>query len=129
MSRSGYSDECDGLNLYRANVARAIAGRRGQKMLRELLLALDEMPVKELIAHDLENCGQVCALGALGVRRKLDMTELDPGEPDDVAAAFKIARPLACETVYENDESGPHNETPPERWIRMRAWVAAMVRA
>ncbi len=36
MSRSGYQDDCEGLNLYRGTVRRAIRGKRGQAFLREL---------------------------------------------------------------------------------------------
>ncbi|MFI5299221.1 MAG: hypothetical protein ACHREM_14080 [Polyangiales bacterium] len=101
-------------------------GKRGQGLLREMAAALDAMPVKELIAHDLvSNGGKVCALGAVAVARKLDVSELDESEPDDVASAFGIARSLACEIAYENDEAGSHKETPSERWKRMREWVRA----
>lgn len=30
MSRSGYSDDCEYLDLYQANVDRALTGKRGQ---------------------------------------------------------------------------------------------------
>ncbi len=140
MSRSGYVDDYDdqgALNLYRGTVARSIRGKRGQKLLREMAAALDAMPVKELVANDLvREDGAVCALGAVAVARKLDVAQVDESEPDDVAAAFGIARALACEIAYENDECGDsfregkrHEETPAERWTRMRAWVAANVRA
>ncbi len=126
MSRSGYSDDLDDnwqLIKWRGQVASAIRGKRGQACLREMLAALDAMPEKALIAHELELAGDVCALGALGKARGLDMAKLDPEEPDDVAAAFNIASPLAREIVYENDE-GPYGETAEQRWKRMREWVA-----
>ena len=55
MSRSGYCDDLDPLDLgrWRAQVASAIRGKRGQKLLKELLTALDSMPKKELIANEL----------------------------------------------------------------------------
>ena len=97
-------------------------------MLREMLAAFDAMSVKELASESLvTNNGQFCALGALGNKRNLDMSELEPTEPDDVAHAFKVARALVCEVVYENDECGPHEETTVQRWIRMRAWVVANI--
>jgi len=37
-------------------------GRRGQKFLRDLIVALDEMPVKRLIKNDLHAHGEVCTL-------------------------------------------------------------------
>jgi hypothetical protein len=135
MSRSGYSDWSDyddplELGRYRRAVQLATNGKRGQKMLRELLAALDAMPVKELITEELQTKeGQFCALGALGNKRGLDMEKLDPNEADDVADAFKVAPSLVREIVYENDERSAFRETPAQRWARMRAWVVANIRA
>lgn len=66
MSRSGYSDDCENVGLWRGAVQRATTGYRGQHLLKKLLDALDAMPTKRLIAgaiHD--EHGEVCALGAL----------------------------------------------------------------
>ena len=55
MSRSGYSEDCDGWALvrWRGAVKSAIRGQRGQAFLRELLAALDAIPDKRLIAEEL----------------------------------------------------------------------------
>lgn len=141
MSRSGYIDDCDDnwqMIKWRGMVASSIRGKRGQRLLTDLLAALDAMPVKALIAHELETKdGEVCALGALGKARGIDMEKLDPEEPESVAAAFDIATPLAQEIVYMNDDhlDSRWNEatkryediTPEERWKSMRAWVAAKI--
>lgn len=134
MSRSGYVDDYDDtglLNLYRGTVARAIRGKRGQAFLREMAAALDAMPVKELVAGDVvQDSEHVCGLGSVALARKLDVSNLDVEDGDAVGAAFGIARALACEIAYENDECGErfvagkrHQETPEERWQRMRKWV------
>lgn len=128
MSRSGYSDECENLGLYRAAVERAIHGKRGQAFLREMAAALDAMPVKELIAHDIvDPDGQACAIGAVALARRMDVEGLDPYDQGDVAKRFGIARSMAAEIAYENDECGPffglEKETPAARWKRMRKWV------
>ena len=132
MSRSGYSEDLDNWALikWRGQVASATRGRRGQSLLRDLLAALDAMPKKELIAHELELAnGDRCALGVVGMARGIDMSRLDPSEPEDVAAAFDIARPLAMEIVYENDDGDFFGqETLHERWTRMRRWVADQIR-
>ena len=132
MSRSGYTDDDEGmpLALWRGIVASATRGKRGQQFFRDLLAALDAMPHKRLIAHELAKDGEVCAIGSLGAARGVDMAKLDPEEPCDVARAFNIATPLAQEVVYENDENGPwsRDESPEQRWTRMRAWVAAQIR-
>ena len=126
MSRSGYVDDYDEqgrFNLFRANVDRSLGGKRGQAFLRELASALDAMPVKELIADELVQDGAVCALGAVAVARKIDVSNLEPDDADAVAETFGIAAPMAREIVYENDGTGGH-ETPAHRWTRMRKWVS-----
>src|SRR2546422_9707860 len=108
-------------------VASAMRGKRGQQFLQDLLAALDAMPEKSLIVGELEENGEVCAIGALGRARGLDMAKIDPEEPKEVAAAFNIAECLAQEVVYENDESSWTAETPQQRWTRMRNWVAEQI--
>lgn len=145
MSRSGYSEDCDNLGLWRGAVQRAIAGKRGQAFLREMADALDAMPVKELVADDVvRDSEHVCAMGAVIVRRKIDVSEVDIYDADATADLLGIAGALAKEIAYENDECGrsydvegppqwgyvrpSRDETPGERWTRMRAWVAANLR-
>ena len=55
-------------------VASAIRGRRGQAFLREMLEALDAIPVRELILRDIETLEGVCAIGAVARQRRLDVT-------------------------------------------------------
>ncbi len=128
MSRSGYHDDLGDLELgrWRGQVASAIRGKRGQALLRDMVTALDAMPDKRLITSELESDGEVCALGALGRMRGIDLAVLDPEDPDGVAAAFNIAQQLAREIVNENDETW-HEETPESRWARMRRWAEANI--
>lgn len=147
---------------WRAQVRSATRGKRGQKLLREMLSALDTMPEKRLAPFELEisaeadakhaqrwaeivKCdpaeyfervlqrapgvkdGDVCALGALGKARGLDMSDLDPEDPDTVAGAFDVASPLVREIVYMNDECSSYSETPEQRWQRMRRWVESQI--
>ncbi len=141
MSRSGYSEDLDDWALirWRGQVASAIRGKRGQSFLRDLIAALDAMPVKELVQSELETLdGEVCTLGALGRARGLDMSQIDPEDPPQVAAAFNIADQLAQEIVYMNDEYfGDEWDAeqkrivaldPEKRWEKMRQWVAAQLR-
>lgn len=143
MTRSNYTSDADNLAMWRGQVASAIRGRRGQKFLRDLIAALDAMPERRLIKHELEKDGEVCAIGALGKVRGISMTELDPEDTQEVANAFDIAHQLAAEVVYMNDEyfdftydvpnpdlrSGQprtlrRDYTPEERWTLMRGWAA-----
>lgn len=131
MSRSGYSDDYDQWSLirWRGAVASAIRGKRGQALLREMLAALDAMPEKALIARDfLDAERDVCALGAVAVKRGMELSQLDPDDREGTAEAFGVADALTAEIVYENDEGGRYGETPQDRWKRVRAWVASNIR-
>lgn len=128
MSRSGYCDDLEPLSLgrWRAQVASAIRGKRGQRLLTDLLAALDAMEVKELVANELETSdGHVCALGAVGKKRGYDMKNIDPEDSDTVAGVFDIAPQLAREIVYLNDEG--YFKSPAERYQYMRKWVAEQI--
>ena len=128
MSRSGYTDDCDGWAMirWRGAVASSIRGKRGQEFLRELAAAMDAMPEKALIAHELKDAdGDFCTLGVIGAARGIDMTKIDPEDRDSVSAAFGISPAMAAEIVFENDEAGWWNEAPEIRWARMRQWVEA----
>jgi hypothetical protein len=155
MSRSGYSDDCDGWALirWRGAVTQAIRGQRGQAMLRELVQALDALPEKHLAAGSLVTAeGDCCTLGALGRARGMDMAPIDPEDREAVAKAFGVAEALAAEIMYLNDEEGPQEQTAfnfvvcgpmrpwesntqlrwkqnPQagavRWSQMRAWAVA----
>lgn len=57
--------------LWWANVERAIQGKRGQKALRELFGALETMPEKRLVEGHLVKEGDVCAVGAYVVHRRV----------------------------------------------------------
>jgi hypothetical protein len=128
MSRSGYVDDDDDyINLYRGSVNRAIRGKRGQTLLLELRDAMDAMPVKELIAHELIAEGNFCALGVVGQARNLPLADMDPEDIETVARMFNIADCMAREIVYLNDEAYWKHETPAQRWYRMRAWVESNI--
>jgi len=130
--RSGYTDDLDPKDLarYRGTVTRAINGKRGQQILRDLVAALDAMPEPVLIAHDLVNDdGDRCALGVVGQYRGLDeIGEFDPQEHRVLGAILDIAPCLAAEIEYENDGDWRSPETPRERWTRMRAWAVDHIR-
>lgn len=136
MSRSGYTEDFDcGDNtgwLYRGAVESAIRGRRGQAFLKELLAAMDALPEPKLINGELvTKDGAVCAIGSVGRKRGIDMSELDPEDAEGVAGAFGIAPALAREIVFENDDEFrliAGNETPTQRFDRMRRWVESNIR-
>lgn len=124
MSRSGYTDDCEHLDLYRATVERSLKGRRGQAFLRELAEALDAMPEKVLIAGELvDETGDCCAIGAVCLSRGVNHRAINCFDPVSVASAMGISRAMASEIQYMNDEWASIDETPEERWTRIRKWV------
>lgn len=127
MNRSGYADSCDldplELGRWRAQVKSAIRGRRGQAFLRELAAAMDAMPEKVLISDTLiDENGDCCTIGVVCKARGLDVNGVDVDCPETVGNLVGIARQLAAEIEYLNDDWG-RDETPEKRWTRMRAWV------
>lgn len=136
MSRSGYLEDYDerfpnALDLYRNTVDRALGGKRGQAFLRELVDALEAMPERRLIKGQIESSdGAVCAIGSVGVRRGVDMSNVDSCDPSAVGKVFGIARCMAAEISFENDEGVGYwvDETPEGRWQRMRDWAARQLK-
>lgn len=131
MSRSGYTDDIEqwALIRWRGAVTSAIRGNRGQAFLKEMLGALDALPQKRLIREDLQDeyeDGAVCALGAVGRSRGLDMGGVDPDDHETVAKFFGIPHAMACEIMWMNDEHW-WRITPEERFARVREWVAGKI--
>lgn len=147
MSRSGYTEDYDetfpnATYLYRANLERAMAGKRGQAFLKDLLAQFDAMSEKRLITGELEENGQVCALGVIARARGLDTSKLKRGEIDEydegeddewvidnLSAEFDITESMVREIMFENDEGTYRTETPEDRWHRMRRWVASHIKS
>jgi hypothetical protein len=132
MGRSGYVDgfwDGDGYSpgLYRNAVERSIKGKRGQAFLRQLAAEMDAMPEKVLIADELVNAdGDCCTMGVIFKARGIDVSDVDYDDRDQVAKLINIAPSMAAEIAYENDDDFNYSskETPEQRWIRMRKWVA-----
>ena len=134
MSRSGYTGDIEDqwqLIRWRGAVASAIRGKRGQAFLREMLVALDKIENRRLVANELKSpmFSEVCALGAVAVARGLDVSDLDPEDHESVAGVFGIRHALACEIMWVNDEGGIRGrETEEERYERVRRWVEKQIK-
>lgn len=148
MSRSGYSEDgwdCESnwpMICWRGAVTAATNGKRGQELLKELLAALDAMPLKRLASGSFAtHKGEFCTLGVLGAKRGMNMSNLNKvveecdgsygdGVAREAAKEFGIARALAGEIMYYNDEGCAFSgdETPENRWRRMRAWIAKQIK-
>jgi hypothetical protein len=128
VGRSGYTDDCDSnwqFIKWRGQVASVIRGKRGQAFLLEMWRAMQALPAHKLIRDEFENeyDGTVCALGAVGKARGLDMSEIDIEDYEAVATAFGIPHQLAQEIMYMNDDAW-WRATPEERFAKMTKWVA-----
>lgn len=147
MSRSGYCDDNDdplAFGRWRQAVTRALKGKRGQALLRELAQALDEMDDKRLYVGSFATpTGEFCTLGVLGAKRGTKMDDLGDGDdcdPATVGQRFGVAPAMAAEIMYMNDECAVdewkwvdvehcrpvlvrNDNHAAERWQRMRAWV------
>lgn len=124
MSRSGYSESCDdnwNIIRWRGQVMSAIRGKRGQAFLRELIDALEAMPEKRLISKHLRKDGEVCALGAVGAKRGMNLESLDPEDFEILGTEFGIAHQLVQEIEFLNDEGCCG--TPEQRWESILAWA------
>src|SRR4051812_19002978 len=89
MSRSGYNEDCEQWSVirWRGQVAAAIRGKRGQRLLLDIVKALDAMPDKRLVTGELvREDGEVCTLGAVAVRRGIvdKLAEIDPDDSDSM---------------------------------------------
>ena len=137
MSRSGYSEDCETIQLYRANVERSIQGKRGQALLRELKDALLALPEKKLCSEFFANTqtGEVCALGAVALHRKIKsgmsvveaIKEIDAKYPEgedarSAAKEFNIAECLAAEITFVNDEMWNYKDDE-SRYDGVLKWV------
>ncbi len=131
MSRSGYTDDNDdplALGRWRAIIASATRGKRGQRFFRDLVAALDAMPEKKLARSALETQeGAVCALGALGRHRGVDLGELDTYDWEQLGKTFDVAEQLTQEVMYENDESWVRGSDE-QRWQHVRDWAAKQIK-
>lgn len=134
MGRHGYTDDYDdqlSIGRWRGQVASAMRGKRGKKLLSDLAAAMDAMPEKRLVSGSLQTKGgDCCAIGAVCKARGKDYTSHEEDDECDlqelntlVAEELDVATCLVQEIEYMNDDAGSHKETPEQRWIRMRSWI------
>ena len=133
------------LALWRQAIENALSGRKGQATLRELEAALLALPQKRLIEGALCHDGEVCALGALALKRGAIDPENPPYLEDGGAAEvgdwaehhLGVRYALAWEIQWHNDEGQWQGdylrrgraETPEERYERVLAWVRSRIKA
>jgi len=141
MRRDGDGDTCVPDGLWQNAFARAIAGKRGQKILREIERALLEMPERRLLDSHIACGTEVCAVGAYAVwkyqqdhpdlSRKSIIYGLEGEYYDDSESLANTAYlgtelgmpwTMAWELAEANDVRF-RDCTPEERWERVLNWV------
>jgi hypothetical protein len=130
--RINYSEEEDypgQFELWQANCRRSLRGKAGQEELRELRAALLALPEKRLIHGELENEeGEVCAIGAYGKRKGLDLSKFDvDSDTDEVGIAGGMPALVAWKVVEMNDMELDLDVTPEQRYEKMLAWVESLL--
>ena len=132
MTRINYSDEEDfdgQFGLWQANCERSLRGKKGQRELRELRMALLALPEKRLIHGTLvSEAGEVCAIGAYGKYKGIDLSTFDPEDESDAVGIAGGMPPLVAWKVVElNDELLPSSMTPEQRYEAVLQWVEGLL--
>lgn len=157
MSRIDYVDCDDNESFLRAcafsaNTERHLKGEKGQKALKELEEALLALPEKKLIYFNfvtrksiLDEVGEVCALGAVALKRRMDkgmtraqairdMEEKAPEGPDYIKVSawesieetsefLKLKPNFVWSVVEQNDEQCGNKVSPEDRYRHVLEWV------
>lgn len=135
MSRANYDDDYDGpitYEMWQHNRDQAFAGKRGQKLLRDILAGMDALPEKVLIVGALKDLeGDFCALGCGLKQRGVEMEPTDPEDDEfdnrETAEWLGVASCMTFDIAHENDDGGHWGETPQQRFTRMRTWIARQI--
>ena len=113
------------------NSQTAVYGKPGQRKLRELEAALLALPRKRLIAGELSDGEDVCALGCMLTAREMPVDEVALLSPADdweadfteaIAARLGMTFTLAWVIQELNDES-TRTMTPERRYDEVLRWV------
>lgn len=143
MSRFDSGDDYDEnypnqFALWERSQTNALKGKKGQAFLAEVEAALLALPERKLTDTFAEG-GQVCALGAVALKRRVeqgepleqaleDLERLGYDSASDTAwfamQEFRIPQALAWAIAYENDEGAGVSwpQSPRHRWERMWRW-------
>jgi hypothetical protein len=125
---SRYSDDYDFDSnycyLWESRVNQVIRGKRGQRMLREFIYALLELPERRLIAGHIVKNGEVCAVGALAKKRGVlescnESCDHDASDTARLGESLGLTYTLAWEIGYLNDVECPAPEKPMARRVKL----------
>lgn len=123
---SGYDNcECEEnvAGLFRSILQRAASGKRGKKLLEDIVQAMMALSEPRLLSDNLEVDGEVCALGAVLRARNIVLNHIDCNAPG-IARALDAPETLVREIISVNDdEFGLTVETPEERFKRFGSWA------
>ncbi len=134
LYQEGYGDAEPWMEGQQAGALKsAIRGQRGQRLLRDLVAALDALDAPELSAGALEDetTGCCCAFGAVRRYRGAAAVPLcfhpteEELDPSHFAEPFDVAPALAWQVVEVNEGWSDSNKQAArrQRWGRVRAWA------
>lgn len=107
MNRSGYCEEIDDnleLGRWRAQVASAIRGKRGQRLLLDLIQYMEAMPDKRIVREALkDDQGQMCLIGCALAARGAEFPE-NVDDYTDASFKLNVATQMIQEMFYINDQ-------------------------
>jgi len=145
MRRDGDGDACVPPGLWQGAFARALAGKRGQKILREIERALLDMPERRLLADHIACGAEVCAIGAYAtwkhqqkrpdlsresIIHNLEWDHYDDSESLANTAYLGTQLGMPWTMAWELAEANDYlfqNCSPEERWERVITWVRARI--
>jgi hypothetical protein len=138
--RISYSEDEDypgQFNLWQGNCQRSLSGRKGQAALRELRAALLALPSKRLIANELDDGADCCAIGALVRYKSLTPKSDREYEMEEVGVECGMPRMVAWKVVELNDVQLDRRWdgmksvelTPEERYDAVLKWVGEQLNA
>lgn len=151
MSRFGDEDGEYPAHWWQIDLQRALTSKRGQRILRDIEAALLAMPEHKLVEGYIvrydedEHTGEVCAVGAYAAWQKVkqgstwedafaELAEKWSGEQEDewttrqLGKQIGLARTVAVELSFTNDERAYWKGTDEERWQTVLDWVRKQIK-
>lgn len=122
--------------LWQANCTRSLKSKRGQASLLELEAALLALPTKRLIAGELDDGDDCCAVGALARFKGITPNADAEYEMEEVGVECGLPKLVAWKVVEFNDVHmdrkwnglKSREYTPEERYDALLKWVQGLLR-
>jgi len=145
--RIDYNEDGDHMMyLWMGTATRAINGKPGQKILRELKAGLEALPEKRLVYSQVSDGKDVCAVGSLMLHRLMQIGKtreealailkkkytppphVEGLGPTELSKDVGMTYTLAWEIMEKNDGNRSYKLTPEERYERVLKWVTEQIK-